>query len=150
MAYEQARKILRNVNLDVPVMVSPTLWRTRWWRSNTLLYLRTVFTTPVYHGRRSRLGDSYTLGKRVGSAVWIEVTHPWFLLQTYCEHWKCVNRRFSCCRDMVWSHDCRHATVTWALLEQSRIPSLSLAFLVDIPVMCLSSLRSVERIHICT
>ena len=27
------------------------------------------------------------------SAVWTEVTRPWFLLQTYCEHWKCVNRR---------------------------------------------------------
>ena len=47
----------------------------------------------------------------------LRFTRPWFLLQTYCEHWKCVNRRLPCCRSMVWSHDCRHATVTWALLE---------------------------------
>ena len=36
------------------------------------------------------------------------------------------------------------------MLQQSRIPSLSLAFLVGIPVVCLSPLHSVERIHICT
>ena len=83
------------------------------------------------------------------SAAWIEITRPWFLLQTYCERWKCVNRRLPCCRGMVWSHYRRHATVTWAVLEQSRIPSLSLAFLVGIPVVCLSPLHSVERIHIC-
>ena len=51
------------------------------------------------------------------SAAWIEVTRPWFLLHTYCEHWKCVNRRLPCCRGMVWSHDCHHATVTWPLFE---------------------------------
>ena len=35
------------------------------------------------------------------SAAWIEVTRPWFLLQVYCEHWKCVNRRLLCCRDVI-------------------------------------------------
>ena len=35
------------------------------------------------------------------SAAWIEVTRPWFLLQTYCEYWKCVNRRLLCYRAMV-------------------------------------------------
>ena len=35
------------------------------------------------------------------SAAWIEVTRPWFLLQTYCEHWKRVNRRLPCCRGLV-------------------------------------------------
>ena len=37
----------------------------------------------------------------IESAAWIEVTRPWFLLQTYCEHWKCVNRRLLRCRAMV-------------------------------------------------
>ena len=35
------------------------------------------------------------------SAAWIEFTRPWFVLQTYCERWKCVNRRLLCCRAMV-------------------------------------------------
>ena len=47
-------------------MVSLTLWQTRWCRCNTLLYLRTVFTTPVYHVRWSALGDSHSLSKRDG------------------------------------------------------------------------------------
>ena len=54
------------VNLDVRIMVSSTMWQTRWWRCNTLLYLRTVFTTPVYLVQWSGLGDSYSLGKRDG------------------------------------------------------------------------------------
>ena len=88
------------------------------------------------------------------SAAWIEVTRPWFLLQTYCEQWKCVNRRLPCCRGMVWSHDCCHATVTWAVLEQSKIPSLSLAFFVG--CVCLyctvsSAYISVHKVatHMC-
>ena len=35
------------------------------------------------------------------SAAWIEVTRTWFPLQVYCEHWKCVNRRVPCCRDVI-------------------------------------------------
>ena len=86
------QEIFRSVNLDVRTMVPPTLWHTRWWRCNTLLYLRTVFTTTVYHVRWSGFGDSYSLGKRDGICGM-----DWG--QTYCEHWKCVNRRLPCCRE---------------------------------------------------
>ena len=82
------------------------------------------------------------------SAAWHEVAFLWFLLQMNCEHWRCVNRRLFFCRGVVARlSSCKGDVKCWTELDPKFVSS---EFFVGIFVVCLSPLRSVERIHICT